>query len=187
MTATAESLLPSEQDEWNELASIGIVLDGPTTDAQLDAWASEVCRRLAEERAEIERYNEAEAAEIARIQLRYTCLRNSHERRILDLEAIGRDLAERADFGAKKSRDVGFGSYGRRKVPESVKVADSEKAVEWLYREKQGAGVRVKTTESVDVKEAKPIVLAHMISTGEVAPGFEHVAAHDEPFIRAEA
>lgn len=183
MTAPAESVLPSEQDEWNELASIGIVLDDSATGAQLDAWASEVCRRISAERAELARYNEAEAAEMARIQMRYAAMKNRHMRRVQELEAIGRYLAEHADFGAKKSRDVGFGSFGRRQVPEKVSVVDAEKAVEWA---KANAPAAVVTTvaERVDVKAVKPMVLAYLKDTGEVAPGFEHTAAHDEPFVK---
>ena len=108
-------------------------------------------------------------------------------RRVQELEAIGRDLAEHADFGNKKSRDVGFGTYGRRKVPESVKVVDQEAAVTWLTEILAPAAIRVKETRTVDAKEAKPIVLAHLQRTGELPPGFEHTAAHDEPFIKDEA
>lgn len=183
MNTPAESVLPTEQDEWNELASIGIVLDDSTTNAQLDAWASEVCRRIAEQRAEIERYNEAEAAEIARIQMRYAAMRDRHERRVQELEAIGRDLAESADFGSKKSRDVGFGTYGRRKVPESVKVVDKDAALNWAIEHAPDAVVE-KIERRVNAAVVKPAVLNVLKSTGELPPGFEHTAAHDEPFVK---
>lgn len=161
-------------------------LDGPMSNAELDALASEICRLIGETQAELARYNEAEAAEIARIQLRYGNMRGPLERRVAQLEEMGRECARRADFGKKKSRSVGNGTYGKRQVPESVKVADQESALLWLDDEKQSAAIREKTVRSVDVKEAKPIVLAHLISTGELPPGFEHVEPHDEFFVKVE-
>lgn len=69
-------------------------------------------------------------------------------------------------------------------MSDAVKVTDQEKAVAWLDTQKDGAAVRSKTVRSVDAKEAKPIVLAHLISTGEIPEGFEHTEGHDEFFIK---
>lgn len=187
MTTPAVSVLPTEQDELNELASIGIVLDGPTTDSQLDAWASEVCRRLAIEVTEIERYTEAEKAEIARIQMRYASMREPHERRAQDLEAIGKDLAERADFGNKKSRSVGFGSYGRKKSKERVKIIDETAALAFARGLNLDGAIKTETVEKPVHKVLEPVVIEYVHKNEGVVPaGFEHIEARDEPFVKAE-
>lgn len=186
MTAVAEALLPTEQDERDELASIGISLDGPTSDAQLDAWASEICRELAAENADIARYTEAEAAEIGRIRMRYAALREPHERRVGILEAIGRDLARRADFGKRKSRKVGFGSYGRKLKSEAVKIVDRAIALEW-FKANAPDVVVVETPEPVEKiphDKVEPFVLQYLKETGEVPPGIEHTSESDEPWVK---
>lgn len=181
MTAPAvEMESPPSRDPLEVLAS---ELQGPTSDAQLDALASELCRMLGEIRDEITRYSQAREMEEARLAFRYQALLEPLEQRYARIEEIGKEVASRADFGKKKSRKVGNGVYGRRQVAESVKVADQEVAVLWLDENAQGSAVREKTVRSVEVKEAKPIVLGHLLTTGEVAPGFEHSEAHDVSFV----
>jgi phage host-nuclease inhibitor protein Gam len=186
MTATAESVLPTEQDELAELASIGIVLDGPTTDAQLDAAASEICRRLGEAQAELDRFEEAESAEVARIEMRYMALCEPIEKRIAQLEELGREIARRADFGKKKSRAVGFGSYGRKTKREHVKIVDEAAAIAFARECAIPGGVKVETVEKPVHKAIEPVVIAHVHATGEVPAGFEHEAERDEPFVKAQ-
>lgn len=183
---SAEWALPTDEEERAQLAEIGALVEGPKSDAQLDAAASEICRWLAAAHADRARYLEAEAAETARIRMRYAACVEPLDRRIAQLEAIGADLARRADFGPKaRSRKVGYGSYGKRAVSDVVKVTDQAKAIEWLVaNDLDATTVRVKATKSVDVKEVKPIVLAHLISTGEIPDGFEHIEGHDEFFIK---
>ncbi len=187
MTA-APSVLPSEQDELADLASIGIVLEGPTTDAQLDAAASEVCRLLGEAQAELDRYEEAESAEVARIEMRYMALCEPIDRRIAQLELLGRDLAARADFGKKKSRKVGFGSYGRKLRSEAVKIVDRAAALEWFKAHAPDV-VEVVTPEPVEKiphDRVEPFVLRYLHETGAVPPGIEHTSESDEPWIKPE-
>lgn len=160
-------------------------LAGPIGIPQLDAVASEICRMLGESTVELARYIEAENAEIARIQMRYRALRDPVTDHILRLEAIGKEVASRSDFGKRKSRKVGFGMYGRRTVPERLSVVDQDAALEWLTVNAQGSlAIREQIKRSVDLKEAKPVVLSHLKATGEVAPGFDHAEAREEPFIK---
>lgn len=188
MTAAAEAVLPTEQDEKDDLAGVGINLEGPVSDAQLDAAVSEICRRLGGVRADLARYAEAEQAEIARIRMRYEAVREPLQRRAADLEAIGKDLAERADFGSKKkSRSVGFGSYGRKIKREHVRITDDAAAVEFARARGIEGGVKVETIEKPVHKAIEPVVIAHVHETGEVPAGFEHEAERDEPFVKAEA
>lgn len=74
MSATAEWALPTDEDERAQLAEIGALVEGPRSDAQLDAAASEICRWLASAHADRARYLEAEGAETARIRMRYAAL-----------------------------------------------------------------------------------------------------------------
>ena len=185
MSAPAESVLPTEQAEFNELASISIVLEGPTTDAQLDAAASEICRRLGEANAELDRYEEAESAEVARIEMRYAALCEPVQKRISQLEELGREIARRADFGKKKSRDVGFGSYGRKKKSERVKIIDAAAAIAFARAQEIDGAVEVETVEKPVHKVLEPAVIEYVRKhEGEVPPGFEHFSESDEPWVK---
>lgn len=187
MTAAAEPwALPTEQDERDDLASFGIVLDGPTTDAQLDAAASEICRLLGQAQADLNRFEEAESAEIARIEMRYATLCEPVEKRIARLEELGREVARRADFGKKKSRDVGFGSYGRKLKREHVRIVDTAAAIEFAKARGIPDAIKVETIEKPVHRAIEPVVIEHVHSTGEVPTGFEHEAERDEPWVKAE-
>lgn len=187
MSAPAESVLPTEQDEWDELAQIGIVLQGPTSDAQLDAAASEICRRLGEAQADLKRFQEAEQAEVMRIEMRYSALCEPLEHRIAQLEELGREVARRADFGKKKSRTVGFGSYGRKKKSERVKIIDPAAAIEFARAQKIEGAIASETIEKPVHKVLEPAVIAYVHENEGVVPaGFEHFEETDEPFVKAE-
>lgn len=160
-------------------------LDGPVSDAQLDAVASEVCRRLQEIDAELQRYSEAEDAEIGRIQLRYAGLTQPLAKDRAAYETIGREVAERADFGKKKSRQVGFGSYGRKHRPERVKILDNEAAVAFARALGIPDAVKVETVEKPVHNAIAPVVLAQIHATGEIPVGFEHEAERDEPWVKS--
>lgn len=156
----------------------------PYSDSELDALASEVCRMLGEAKAEIDRYSEAERAEFARLSIRYAALKEPIATRVGRLTQLGQEIARRANFGKKKSRDVGYGCYGVRQVPERVEITDEEKAAAWLRVHGSSDAFRVKT--EINKSMAGKTVLAVLHATGELASGFEHKAAHDEPFIRPE-
>lgn len=187
MSAPAEVVLPTEQEEWDELASIGIVLQGPTSDAQLDAAASEICRRLGDAEADRARFVEAEKAEVERIKMRYAALREPVDRRIGQLEELGREVARRADFGKKKSRTVGYGSYGRKLKKERVEIVDPAAALEFARAQKIEGAIKTETVEKPVHKVLEPVVMEYIRKhEGEVPAGFEHIDESDEPWVKAE-
>ncbi len=188
MTGVVEAwALPTDEEERAQLQELGLLTEGsdvPASDAQLDAAVSEICRWLGAVQADRARYEQAEAAEVARIKMRYAALKEPLDRRIGQLEAIGQDVARRADFGPKaKSRKVGNGSYGSRTSPVRVSVVDRDAALAWA-KVTHPEIIESKTVESIRHKEALPLVLQHLHATGEVAPGFEHAESRVEYFIK---
>lgn len=185
MTAPAFAL-PTESEEQGELeAMLGFALTDSTSDAQLDAIASDICRHLGYREADLARYEEARKAEIARINLHYSHRCGKLDAEIAQLRALGEEVAKRAKFpGKSKSRSVAFGSYGSRKVPEKVEIVDEARAFAWLTRTGNHGAFRTKT--EIIRAEAKKLVLANLNATGEVADGFEHVAEQETFFIKAE-
>lgn len=177
----------ADAEDAAELAQLtGFDLNAAMSDAQLDAFASDICRHLANAKADLARYQEAEAAELQRITAFYETRCAPLDLRIRQLEAIGTEIAKRAHFpGKSKSRKVAFGCYGSRKIPEKITVVDEAKALDWLHQVGDDQAIRVK--RSVDLTVAKPIVLARLRSVGEVPEGFEHVGESEVFFIKAEA
>lgn len=192
MTAVAFQLPPLAQidaEEKNELAGlIGFALTPSTSDAQLDAIASDICRHLGHRLADLARYEEARKAEIARINMHYDARRGPIDKEIAQLQSLGAGVARQAKFpGKSKSRSVAFGVYGSRKVPEKVTVTDADTLIPWL-RKNYPAVVKIESTEKVAAADLKPVVLAHMKShEGELAPGVEHIPESETYFVKAEA
>lgn len=184
MTATA-FVLPSEQDEWNELERLTGSLAQPTDDVVIDAVASDALRIMAGEDAEIARYQKALEAEMQRIVARYASLSEPHEKRRLQAEAIVEECAKRAQFvGKAKSRKVGYGVYGRKTIPERVTIIDQAKALAFAKRYTDTALIKVKTEETVVHAAIVPLVLAQLHGSGVVPEGFEHVGAHEEVYAK---
>lgn len=177
----------AEQEDAAELrALIGVNLNQPTSDAQLDALASDVCRQLARFAADRARYEEAEAAELARIRTFYANRVAPIALRIQQLEAIGAEIAQRATFpGKSKSRKVAFGCYGSRKIAEKVSVVDEGKALAWA-RINHPYAIETKTVEKLSAVAIKGAVLAVVHQSGEVPDGFDHVGESEKFFIKPE-
>lgn len=178
-------LLGDEDDFAADLQQRGVDLHRPTSDAQLDALASEYLGEMAAAAAEIARFTEARDHELQRIAQKYEMLMAPAKIRHQRCERFVCELAQRADFGKKKSRDVGNGTYGRKTEPERVKVLDQDKAVAWARDHFPGA-VKTKTTETVDHRAIAPAILARVHADGEVPDGFEHVAERETYYAKPE-
>lgn len=160
-------------------------LDRPMAPAECDALASELLGRLAACEAEAARYRDAQDREIRRLTERYATLLGPVEQRARQYEAAVCELARRADFGTKRSRAVGNGTYGVRTVPERVAIVDPQQAVAWARAHCPGA-VKTKITESVDHRGVAPAVLAQIHATGALPDGFSHESARAVPFAKPE-
>lgn len=188
-TATAPAWLENaDAEDEAELSSlIGFDTNAPMSDAQLDAFASDICRHLANAKADLARYNEAEAAEVERIAAFYESREAPLVRRIEQLEAIGVEIAKRAHFpGKSKSRKVAFGCYGSRKVPEKVTVVDEDKAINFLLDSRPSAVMHV-SKYKILLPDAKQAVKDHLSATGEVPEGFDHSGETEAYFIKPDA
>lgn len=184
------SLLPEEGEEEAELMKY-LGMDEMLTPAEagaesafLDAAASDGLRRLGLEERELQRYDRAEAEEHQLIRNRYAAVRRSHEVRRDYFRSYVEGLAKVADFGKKKSRNVGFGLYGRKTVPEKVEVLDPTAAKLWL-RTNDPTALRIK--EEVDMAQAKLMVLAYVKAhEGEVPPGFDVHPSQETAYAKPE-
>jgi hypothetical protein len=158
-----EPLFLSEDQEREELEqALGQVAQ--RTPAEIDSFASELLGSLGRCEADLQRYTEAENAEIARIRFRYARFKNTVESRRTMLEGAIKALAEQQDFGSKKSRETANGTYGRRTTPVRIEIMDQKQLCDWA----QGnAKDFVTETYSVTHKDAS----RYYAETGIVAPG----------------
>jgi hypothetical protein len=178
MTAPALAL-PTDADETAELAAIGVTLNQPMGPSEIDAFASDLLRQMAETEADLERYNVAEHREVMRLRARYDTLRKPAGARHSLLYGAVMALAARADFGKAKSRKVGFGSYGHRTLPLHLQVTDPAALLAWA---KASSPTLVRQTVREDVPQKS--VAAYFDRTGEVPDGVEFTAAHDVAFAK---
>lgn len=189
MTARLSFLLDTDAEEREELAALGVPLTPPAgaTAVEIDAFASDLLRLLGEAEADRARYEEALTAEIQRLRMRYGARINRAAIRANMLRRSVCALAETQDFGGKKkkSREVGYGSYGRRFVPAAVKIVDQAQAIAWAEAEQLGV-VEIIEMKKLPHKVLAPIVLDIVRETGEVPPGFDVIAEHEENWCKAE-
>lgn len=177
-------VLPTDESERLELEELlGVELTPPAelTDAARDAYVSDLLRALGEAEAERSRYLETKGAEIARIEMRYQARLDACAGRAQLLrDAIG-ELARIANYGPKrKSREVGFGTYGLRLVPEKITIVDANALLD--FAEAMAPEI-VRVQEKRDVPHAA--VKEYVKTRGDVPPGVEITPAHDEPFAKA--
>lgn len=179
--ATPDFLRDAEAEELDDLAAIGVDLDG-ADQAALDAAASENLRRLAGVRRNLARYEAALERELDAIRSRYARIMVRDQAREVELVRAIETLAARADFGKRaQSRKVGYGVYGRKAVPAKVKVTDTDEAIAALRamgREDLVVREEIPATvvEKVRHKEVAPVILALFTGEASVAPlpaGFE--------------
>jgi hypothetical protein len=170
-----EPLFLSEEAEREELEqALGQVVH--RTPAEIDAFASELLGSLGRCNADIARFDEAEANEIARIRFRYARFKNTVESRRAMLEGAIKALAEQQDFGTKKSRETANGTYGRRTKPAHIEIVDAEKLVDWAM-----PNLALLTVE-YSVKQKA--VNRWYSETGEIPPGTVFHAPEEICFAR---
>jgi hypothetical protein len=178
-----------EQEELNDLDELleGYPCAPPIADAELDAVASIALREMAREDAEITRYAAALEAEKVRLHDRYTALLTPHEQRRARAEEIVKECARRAQFvGKAKSRKVGNGTYGKKTVPEKVKITDPAAALHFALTDRDcpPEAIKEKIERSVVHAIIAPIVLAKIHASGLLPNGFEHVGEYEEYFAK---
>jgi hypothetical protein len=195
-------LVEVDEEERRELEALGLVADAtrePADQAERDALASRLLRALGYVRRDREGRQAACAKEVLFIQDRYAGDIERLDRRATFLESAIEALALQANFGSKKSRDVGFGTYGRRKVGAKPVVDDEPAAIAWASEhalEVLVLSVKLpfnraadqypdlldeKTTrQSID----KRALDARILSTGEDVPGVRIEPEREEPFAK---
>jgi hypothetical protein len=168
--------------ETDDLAATLDTISADADPAHLDAAASDLLRWLAREEREIKRYGEAEDAELERICFRYEQLAAPHKARAAQITEAIAHIARVATFpGKSRSRKVGYGTYGLRKVGESVKIVDKAEALSFA---RERGLIELRTEEHISITDLKPHVLAIVHAAGEVPAGFEHIAERDEPVVK---
>lgn len=201
--------LTDDAEEREELAALGISADvsqAPEDQAARDAQASQLLRALGRVEAEIAEREAALEVELRQVKLIYQTQLERLQRRASFLTGAVEALALVSDFGPKKkSRTVGFGTYGTRAKPFSVEIVDEATTLQWASQQLPGA-VSTSVTLSVDEvmrltdagfgsivaperlawKLAKSVVKAHAESTGEHdIPGVTVTLPQDKPFAKA--
>jgi len=152
MSAIPSWLSDANEDERAELAALGLVTDvasTPIDQAERDARASQLLRALGRVEAEIAERKAAQHAEIMQIAAIYDRELDRLRRHASFIVGGIHALALESDFGKKKSRTVGFGTYGRRTTPLKVDVQDEDATLAWA-KEHLPEAVRAKATLSVD-------------------------------------
>jgi hypothetical protein len=186
---TAVFQLPTEADDIADLALVGIIIpaEGSNADvefpheaARLDAAISETLRQLARLQLDVARYKAAQAAEQKAVAARYARLIDPLAARAAWLESVGKQLALEAKFpGKAKSRNVAFGSYGKRTVIEHLGVTDEKALLDWAEKEDKSL---------VDVKETRRVLQgaaeAYYKRTKKVPPGCTLTPEYENPFVK---
>lgn len=204
MTAAA-FILNAMEHEREELVAYGL-LEPPAdpSQAERDAWASDLLRVLGEHERELAQMEESRRAEHARVDMRWDTNTAGLRKRAEVLRQMVCSLAIDADFGKKKSRDVAFGSYGRRQIPVKVAIVDDAAALDWAEKN-QPHIVRLEATAPGDWvianweqmtsdmqlmftaakrRLSKTALNAYVKASGEEPPGVNVEPAHDEAFAK---
>ncbi len=203
--------LTDDADERAELAALGVVSDvahAPADQVARDAQASQLLRALGRVEAEIADREAARAEEQAHIERIYRQEIERLQRRAGFIRGSVEALAFDADFGPKKkSRAVGFGTYGLRATPFGVDIVDEASALQWATANLApavSATISLTLSEVMQItdaglgsivandrlswKLAKTLVKAHAEATGEHdIPGVAVRLPEDKPFAKAAA
>jgi hypothetical protein len=188
VSAVPAFLLNVEEEEAEDLAALGVDVNRPMSESEIDAAASEVLGRIAYYAAKLAETNNAEALERERINARYERRRDPIRKRLAELQPVADALAARAQFtGKTKSRIVGNGVIGKRKQQERVTITDEAKALVFARAHCPEAIKEVPAEYSVIHKVIAPVVIAYIKShEGEQPEGFEHKSEVDVPYAKAE-
>jgi hypothetical protein len=175
-----EPLFLSEDQEREELEqTLGQV--GHRTPAEIDSFASELLGSLGRCEADLQRYTEAENAEIARIRFRYARFRAPIQTRQAMLEGAICALAKQQDFGPKKkSRETANGTYGRKTKAAHLFIDDQDALLAWSLSLPLDKGPAVTTEYSIKQKDAQ----AYYEKTGCEMPGCRIEKEKEIPFAR---
>lgn len=202
MTATVFEL-PTMESELAELAAVGITVvleDGRAAipgshPATVDAAANWFLRRACEEEQERVRLRGQMQRDLELIQAHYARLLEPVERRKEQWIRLAEDLARTVELDKKKTRDLLFGAYGRRKVPAHVAVRDDTQLIAWASTQ---APQLVRATVKLPLTRAEELGIAtgaklevlktpldqHVKETGELPDGCELIPESDQPFAR---
>jgi type IV secretory pathway VirJ component len=149
--------------------------DIPANPVELDRWIGWRLRRIANERAEMDRNMAVAKAEVERYTAWLEEENASHARSIEWLESQVRAAAQTYDFGSKRSRKLAEGTFGFRTTPGKTAITDPDAAVAFA----KAKGIPVK--ESVGVREIKEWI----DSTGEVPEFVEQTPPVDTFYVKA--
>lgn len=197
----------AEEDEREELVALGVL--EPVDVGQLkaiseyDALASKFLRAKARIMYDRGQRMEALKREQMQVALAYEAELVRLARREKFIDDILTLIATAAPIpGGKKSRTVGFGTYGLRKKAATVKVTDQAALAAWAREQIPGAcrmslrldyvWVRDHLPEQLVTSTSQPRavevlvgpLVEHFETTGEEMPGAEYVAEHDEPYFK---
>lgn len=205
-TQEVPSMIPdylanADAEERAELAALGI--DGletaPAEDqASRDAFASRLLRGLQSVEREIAERKAAHQREVEFVTRLYVQQIERLEARAAYLTDGIKGLALVSDFGTKKSRDVGFGTYGVRRAQPTITITNEGELVEWARGHAQetlladltldyAAAMQLPETVrgALKTRVSKKALNARVLSeASETVPGVHVNPAHDEPFAK---
>jgi len=171
----------NEFDEREELErALGTV--GHRSAAEIDAFASELLGSLGKIQADRKRYAEARKLEKERIDMRYDRIEAPLIAREAMLEGAIKALAERQDFGSKKSRETANGVYGVKTKPAHLFIDDQDALLAWTLQLPIDKGPAVTTEYSIKQKDAQ----AYYEETGCEMPGCRVEPAQEMAYCKPE-
>lgn len=134
-------LIDADAEERRELEELGAIAEPTfTDDAQRDALVSRLLRAYHEHEKDVERFDASEQLEHGAITSRYDRLRAPAKRQLVRLHSFLNHLVRGATFiGKKKSRTVGWGSFGHRKDRDKLDLVNVPEIVAALRTIKPAA------------------------------------------------
>ncbi len=165
-------LIDADAEEQRELEALGVVID-PTfqEEAQRDVLVSSLLRARHEHEQDVERYDAAEKLEHDRIAQRYGRLKAPAQRQLMRLAAFLVHIINQATFtGKNKSRNVGWGSYGRRMTPAKVDITNMPELVSGM-RVIDPKAVKVTVTVNAELVEHITTVITDLMASGKLTGG----------------
>lgn len=216
MTATDETIdgvpawLAESPDERDELVALGILEAADVTSlkaiADYDALASKWLRAKARVLYDREQRRTALQRELDQVTALYQSEFARLDRREKFIDETLELISRAAPIpGGKKSRTVGFGTYGMRSKSATMVIDDPKAMVAWAQEHMPASCklsldldyvfVRDKLPEKLVTQSGTPRsvsvgvtpLIEHFEATGEEIPGATYVPKHDEPFFKAAA
>jgi hypothetical protein len=177
-----EPMFLSEEEEREELErALGQI--GHRSRAEIDAFASEFLGSLGQVQADRKRYADARKLEKERIDARYDRIEAPLLAREALLESAIKALAERQDFGPKKSRETANGTYGVKTKPAHLFIDDQDALLAWTLTLPLDKGPVVTTVCSIKQKDAQ----AYYKETGCEMPGCRFEPEQEIAYAKPEA